>query len=210
MEHAAIFNPLDKRNLGKSIVEALLESKELALGSVKPFAGAGIYAIYYNGNFKPYASLAALNKRSGSYPVYVGKAVPKGGRKGVAEDAALKSNALFSRLNEHRVSIESVDSLKITDFSYRCLIVDDIWIPLGESLVIQKFQPLWNHVVEGFGNHDPGGGRYQGMRPLWDELHPGRGWAAKCQPPKVPLSSIHSMIEGYMKTVLKKAAEDTS
>jgi hypothetical protein len=210
MEHAAIFNPLDKRNLGKSVVEALLKSKELALGSVKPFAGAGVYAIYYKGGFKAYAPLAALNKKSGSFPIYVGKAVPKGGRKGVAEDAALKSSALFSRLNEHRISIEAVASLKIADFTYRCLIVDDIWIPLGESLVIQKFQPLWNHVVEGFGNHDPGGGRYQGMRPLWDELHPGRGWAAKCQPPKAQLPAIQSMIESYMQAVIKKAAESAS
>ncbi|MBL9178649.1 MAG: Eco29kI family restriction endonuclease [Verrucomicrobiaceae bacterium] len=76
---------------------------------------------------------------------------------------------------------------------------DDIWITLGEALVIQRFQPLWNQVVEGFGNHDPGSGRYEGMRPLWDELHPGRSWAARCKPPKLTHAQIVEAVADYMK-----------
>jgi hypothetical protein len=72
--------------------------------------------------------------------------------------------------------------LKIEDFSYHCIVVDDIWIGLGEALIIQRYKPLWNQVVDGFGNHDPGAGRYGGRRPLWDELHPGRDWAMRCKP----------------------------
>lgn len=92
------------------------------------FPGAGVYAIYYNGSFKSYRVLSALNKQTATYPIYVGKAIPKGGRKGTKTDASLDSTALSKRLQEHRASIETVSSLGIEDFSYRSLVVDDIWI----------------------------------------------------------------------------------
>lgn len=196
-----LFNPLDKRNLGNSVVDALLESAEYPLGRIEPFQGAGIYAIYYRGNFPLYKKLGAQNAKAGTYPIYVGKAIPKGGRKGVSIDASLDSDALFKRLTEHRSSIDSVESLNIADFSYRYLVVDDIWITLGEALVIQRFKPLWNQFVEGFGNHDPGSGRYGGMRPIWDQLHPGRAWAAKCKPPKMPEKEIITLVNTYMKNL---------
>jgi hypothetical protein len=63
----------------------------------------------------------------------------------------------------------------------RFLPVDDIWIPLGESLLIEKTKPLWNIVVDGFGNHDPGSGRYNQQISAWDTIHPGRQWALKLQ-----------------------------
>lgn len=81
--------------------------------------------------------------------------------------------------------------------------VDDVWISLGETLVIQRFQPLWNHVVEGFGNNDPGSKRYEGKRPLWDELHPGRPWARRCKPPKHDRQQILAMVSNYMRDVLR-------
>jgi len=196
-----LFNPLDKRNLGNSVVDALLDSAEVPLASVEPFQGAGIYAIYYRGNFPLYKKLSSLNRKAGTYPIYVGKAIPKGGRKGVSTDASLDSDALFKRLAEHRSSIESVDSLDIADFSYRYLVVDDIWITLGEALVIQRFKPLWNQFVEGFGNHDPGSGRYGGKRPIWDELHKGRGWAVKCKPAIMTEEEIHTMVTEYMNSL---------
>ena len=31
---------------------------------------------------------------------------------------------------------------------------------LGESLLIAKFAPIWNKLIDGFGNHDPDKGRY--------------------------------------------------
>jgi hypothetical protein len=197
-----VFNPLDKKNLGKSIVEALLESQERPLGSVELFDGAGIYSVYYRGDFRFYSDLAALNKKEGTYPIYVGRAVPKGGRKGLDTYASLESDALYKRLQDHRKTIEATPSLKIKDFTYRCLILDDIWISLGEALIIQKYQPLWNQVIDGFGNHDPGAGRYGGMRPLWDEIHPGRSWAKKCRPSKIAAPRVVELIRGYMKNTL--------
>lgn len=89
---------------------------------------------------------------------------------------------MHRRLKEHAESIQATASLDVNDFVCRYLTVDDIWIPLGEALLIAKFSPLWNLTIDGFGNHDPGKGRYKGMVPRWDVLHPGRSWAARCEP----------------------------
>ena len=70
------FNPLDKRHLGESVAAAMLKSDIHPLPPEK-FRGAGIYAIYYIGDFEAYADLAVIN-RDGQFarPIYVGKAVP--------------------------------------------------------------------------------------------------------------------------------------
>ncbi len=205
MESDEVYNPLDKTNLGRSVVEALLKSKERELAGIKlpfgNFEGAGIYALYYRGDFKAYELLAVQNQESGTVPIYVGKAIPKGGRKGSQLATSAKSNALSKRLAEHASSIEAAESLKIEDFTYRRLVVDDIWISLGESIVIEQFKPLWNLVVEGFGNHNPGSGRFQGKRPLWDELHPGRSWAEKCVAPKLNREAILRKVELFMESL---------
>jgi len=147
------------------------------------FVGAGVYAIYYTGAFQPlavYAEIAAKNQ-SGVYdqPIYVGKAVPAGARKaGVGLDIN-PGRALFNRLREHAESIEQARNLDLRDFVCRYLVVDDIWIPLGESLLIRETRPVWNLVVDGYGNHDPGGRRAAQQRSPWDVLHPGRPWVDK-------------------------------
>ncbi len=203
MDEKPPFNPLDKANLGRAIVEALLSSQAKGLNDIPDFLGAGIYAIYYRGPFDAYGPLSARNRKEFSWPIYVGKAIPKGGRKGGEVDASLESNALSERLRKHQASIQLAPSLAIQDFAYRSLVVDDVWISLGETLVIQRFQPLWNHVVEGFGNNDPGSKRYEGKRPLWDELHPGRPWARRCKPPKHDRQQILAMVSNYMQQVLR-------
>ena len=40
------FNPLDKRNLGESVANALIETQIQPLPPM-PFVGAGVYAIYF-------------------------------------------------------------------------------------------------------------------------------------------------------------------
>lgn len=173
------FNPLDKKNLGESVAEALL------MGSVgkmppEPFIGAGIYAVYYTGNFTEYAEITKKNK-NGKYgwPIYVGKAVPAGARKGGFGLDSDPGQVLYKRLIEHATSIQQAENLKVDDFACRYLVVDDIWIPLAESMLIEMFSPLWNQVIDGFGNHDPGSGRYNQQKSQWDILHPGRPWANK-------------------------------
>lgn len=176
------FNPLDKKNLGASVAEAMLARPPFRLDEIPQFTGAGIYAVYYTGDFPAYTRLSQANQEDRfAAPIYVGKAIPAGGRKGGALANVSTTRALYNRLREHADSLRETANLHVKDFHARFLVVDDIWIPLGESLLIAKFSPVWNALIDGFGNHDPGSGRYNGMRPRWDVLHPGRGWAGKCQ-----------------------------
>jgi hypothetical protein len=193
------YNPLDKMNLGNSVAEAMLKSQVYHLGMLEPFIGAGIYAIYYTGNFEAYRPLSEKNRNDQFVaPIYVGKAVSPGARKGNFGVSSESGQALYKRLKEHAESIILADNLNIEDFFCRFLVVEDIWIPLGEALLIAKFSPIWNKLVDGFGNHDPGRGRYQQMRSKWDTLHPGRAWALNCQSRpdsgKAICSEIHSIL----------------
>ena len=192
------FNPLDKTNLGASVAEALLEQPVGPLPP-NPFIGAGIYAIYYVGGFETYSDIAQLN-REGQYkwPIYVGKAVPAGARKGGFGLGADPGQVLFKRLAEHAKSIEQAKNLDLKDFSCRFLVVEDIWLPLAESLLIETYHPLWNRLIDGFGNHDPGKGRYNQQRSRWDEMHPGRPWAARLQPPQSGHSAISDRTAKYL------------
>ncbi|MFZ1963064.1 MAG: Eco29kI family restriction endonuclease [Roseiarcus sp.] len=174
------YNPLDTFNLGKSVADALLDRPSIPLADIEQFDGAGIYAIYYKGHGEPYGIMAARNAKKAEWPIYVGKAIPSGGRKGATIFAKVSGRYLYNRLREHADSIRAVNNLELEDFDCRYLVVDDIWIPLAETLLISSFQPVWNVVLDGFGNHDPGAGRYQGLRPLWDVVHPGRPWASRC------------------------------
>ena len=174
------YNPLDKMNLGRSVAEALLLGSVLPLAQVADLAGAGVYAIYYTGDFAPYLPVAEKNN-AGVFdqPIYVGKAVPKGARKGGLSFDAAKGRALRDRLRQHSSSIEEASNLSIADFHFRSLIVDDIWIPLGENMMIEQFKPIWNLVIDGFGNKDPGNRRAAQYSSPWDVLHPGRHFAQK-------------------------------
>lgn len=175
------YNPLDKRNLGINVAEAML-SEPIHQFPPEPFIGAGVYAIYYNGSFKAYQKLSNLNENNYNIPIYVGKAVPSGARKGGLGMNVDHGLALYNRLSEHYVSISKATNLNINDFVFRFLVVDDIWIPLTESMLIEQFKPLWNRCIDGFGNHDPGKGRYQQQKSPWDCIHEGREWANKLQP----------------------------
>lgn len=177
------FNPLDKRNLGESVADALLARALGPLPPEKSFNGAGVYAIYYLGDFPAYAALTQTNREAGrEVPIYVGKAVPPGARKGGFGLSTAPGTALYSRLREHARSIGETGSLNVKDFRCRYLIADDIWIPLGEALLIEKFQPLWNVLIEGFGIHKPGKGREKQVRSKWDTVHPGRKLARNLPP----------------------------
>ncbi len=182
MEDSAPYNPLSKRNLAASIVSKLLSQSPEKLPPPR-FPGAGIYAIYYTGPFPAYAKVAAANRQSRfAQPIYVGKAIPAGGRKGLEGFDVPHGYALSNRLGDHGDSIGAAGNLSTEDFRCRWLVVDEVFIPLAESLLISHFKPLWNVVVEGFGNHDPGRGRISGRKPSWDVIHPGRSWAERLQP----------------------------
>lgn len=174
------YNPLDKLNLARSIEIELLARKPDSLDTISNLSGAGVYALYYTGNFQPYARIAAQNrKQQFKLPIYVGKAIPKGGRKGGLTADASKGRALADRLGQHADSIREAGNLDISDFWFRYLVLDDVWIPLGENMLIETFKPVWNRAIDGFGNKDPGNRRKTQYKSPWDVLHPGRTFAQK-------------------------------
>jgi len=174
------YNPLDKLSLAKSIEAKLLERQAEALDSISGVVGAGVYAIYYVGKFTAYKRVAEAN-RGGAFelPIYVGKAIPKGGRKGGLTKDASSGRSLLERLAQHRESIAQAKNLDVRDFFVRHLVVEDIWIPLGENMLIETFKPVWNRAIDGFGNKDPGKRRATQHKSPWDVLHPGRDFAVK-------------------------------
>jgi hypothetical protein len=102
------------------------------------FVGAGVYAVYYSGKLKAYDRISLKNaKGRREIPIYVGKAIPAGGRKGIFDLEVQAGTVLFDRLAQHAESIRQTKDLDSLDFSCRYLVVDDIWIPLGETLLIQ-------------------------------------------------------------------------
>jgi hypothetical protein len=57
---------------------------------------------------------------------------------------------------------------------------------------------LCNVAVDGFGNHDPGRGRYAQAKSDWDVIHSGRAWAQRCTGVHREQSSILANIESHL------------
>lgn len=167
------------------------------------FTGTGVYALYYTGSLKIYQAYADLNRLSYGYPIYVGKAVPRGWRQSrISDGSDNQSNELFSRLREHSRSISASAILNLEDFSCRFVIFEDEgsdMISTVEAALIKLNKPLWNSAVDGFGNHDPGSGRYEQAKSDWDVIHPGRGWAerlkGKPNTPKIVLEKVKAHLD---------------
>lgn len=191
-ENRVTFDPLSYANLGLSIVNALERQPVESLVEVERFDGAGIYALYYTGDYPAYRSLSEVNRQSpGCMPIYIGKAEAESSRKGLAiADPKAIGPKLFTRICNHKRSISESDNLEAKDFSVRLLVVTPTWVPLAEQIAIRTNQPLWNTEIDGLGNHDPGSGRRGSMRSKWDTLHPGRNWASKLQPNKQTVEEI--------------------
>ena len=170
----------------------------------------GVYVLYYRGPFPLYADLADQNRDEPRQPIYIGKAVSLGSRTGGKREASLldsatpgdtqevnlelaletlnadarvpQSNSLFKRLGEHAASIRKADdTLRVEDFEVRVIPMADALVQWAEAVMIKRLRPIWNAQISGFGNHDPGKGRYQQARSIWDQLHPGRSWATRME-----------------------------
>jgi Eco29kI restriction endonuclease len=189
------FDPLTRLNLARSVERALLDQPLHPLPPSSPFGGGGVYCIYYSGNYEPYAGIVS---EPPTIPVYAGRStIHSRAIEGLftPTDRPL----LFNRLREHARTLEQAENLQLDDFSCRSLVVDDMWTSLAEALVIEHFRPLWNMIVDGFGNRDPGGGRYAQARSSWDELHPGRSWAARLQPSRRTRTEILQAVEDHLR-----------
>lgn len=161
------------------------------------FIGTGVYALYYTGQSPLYTPLYEMNRMEFSQPIYVGKAVPRGWRQGRLQEPA---NELYRRLCDHTNSIERANNLELSDFHCRFMILEDAaadMIGAVEAALIRHYFPLWNSTVDGFGNHDPGSGRYEQAVSDWDILHPGRGWAERLNGTGLPKEEIEKKIADY-------------
>jgi Eco29kI restriction endonuclease len=196
-----IFRSPELENLLKDAIRFFNGTPVYNLPPPKNFIGSGIYAIYYTGSFELYSPLAAVNRIRYELPIYVGKAIPSGSRRG---QSGKEGSSLYKRLGEHAKSIQAVENLDLADFHCRFVIIpheEDALIPPIESAIIKQYNPLWNTCVDGFGNHDPGGGRYDQARSQWDVIHPGRRWAEKLKgvkgenDPNVILKNIQDYVE---------------
>lgn len=151
----------------------------------------GVYVLYYKGAHALYESVSYANQSGCCLPIYVGKAVPKGDRTGLTENdeaAIRKSDSnLYSRLLEHRRSINQGEHLSAEDFSFRVAPMEINLVAWGEGVLIRHFQPVWNQIIPGFGIHQPGVGRNEQQRSVWDRLHPGRT-LARSLPPAQPVN----------------------
>lgn len=194
------FDPLNRVNLGRSVETALLSRPVVPLAEVPPFWGSGIYAIYLVDATKAPTDL--YGRAAGQpAPIYVGRAVPKGARKGlVTGELAARSRALWARLDEHHTSIEQTANLDVGGFGCRWLVADQLFVPMAEALMIATYHPVWNVTIDGFGNHDPGAGRYEGERTKWDTLHPGRPWATRLAEPSMAAAELQALVAAHFDT----------
>jgi hypothetical protein len=208
------YDPLEKGNLARSIEGELLSRAANPLSSVDEIGGAGIYALYYSGDFHTYSAVRATSEPGRSArPIYVGKAIPKGGRKGGLTKDSGKGSALRDRLRQHASSVAEARNLQLDDFWVRHLVVEDIWIPLGENMLIETFHPVWNRAIDGFGNKDPGRRRAAQYRSPWDVLHPGRSFAEKLADGGLTVEFLQERVLDYfagrtLKKLPKKVEED--
>ncbi|MFG2901518.1 Eco29kI family restriction endonuclease [Streptomyces zaomyceticus] len=165
------FNPLGLDLLGRNLREEMDGRPRVPLDEVKPFPGAGLYALYYKGDLAIYGGLKGVD-----IPIYVGKA--SAGDSSYGDPPNLAQRKLFDRISDHRRSISEPDNIQASHFDVRYLTLDDIWIVLGERALLRAYSPvLWNTVMTGFGGNPPGQGR-RNARSVWDSVHPGRKRAA--------------------------------
>lgn len=166
------------------------------------FKGSGVYAIYYIGTNPLYAAYAVLNRLAYVSPIYVGKAVPRGWRQArIADSEQTQASELFNRLKEHSRSLKAAADLQPTDFMCRFVIFEGAgsdMIGTIEAALIKIHRPLWNSCLDGFGNHDPGSGRYQQAKSDWDVVHPGRAWAEKLTGDANPRMTLIAHIQSYL------------
>ncbi len=185
MAKTPVFNPF-KSDVRELLVSAFEKQPLLSLPPTSVDPGCGVYALYYLGGHKAYSALS--NPKA--IPIYVGKAVFPGGRKGGGDSTKTVSNFVTKRLKEHAKTIASSPTLNLKDFECRWLLVVPEFTNAAEAILIDHYKPVWNKFISGFGIHQPGGGRLKQARSDWDMLHPGRTFAEN-----LPVGRAASLIQ---------------
>jgi hypothetical protein len=168
-----VFEPSNPNVAGRIIGIAMIAQPRKQLANVERFYGAGVYALYYNGDFKAYRGISKKE-----HPIYVGKADPADPSSKTAFD---QGDRLSNRLNEHRKNIaKATSTLKLEDFEYRAVVVQTGYQTAAENYLIPLFKPIWNNetnICYGLGKHGDDPGTRANLRSPWDTMHPGRDWA---------------------------------
>ncbi len=168
-----VFDPGDPAVVGRFIALALIAQPRVPLTKIDRFHGSGVYALYYDGDFPPYAPISGMET-----PIYVGKADP-------AQDSARnpkeQGDRISRRLKDHLRTIRQAEStLNPEKFDCRYLVVQTGWQVAAEDYLIEIFRPVWNNetgICYGFGKHGDSPSTRSNKRSPWDTLHPGRDWA---------------------------------
>lgn len=163
-----MFNPLSEEVIQRTIIAEFDAQPLHLLKDLEKFQGSGCYGLYYVGGSDLYPA-------DEETPVYIGKADYSGSRRGNIDQYVLQnSTKIWSRLKDHKASIEAVSNLEVSDFKYRSLEVSPVFIPVTESLLITDKHPVWNTSLSGFGNKPTKNTRKGTLVSEWDTVHPGR------------------------------------
>jgi hypothetical protein len=194
-----IYTSLDFDEIIKDTIRFFNETPVYILPPPMKFQGTGVYAVYSIGKVGIYKKFHEINRTSFDIPIYIGKAVPRGWRQSRASSSTnIISYELHSRLSEHSKSISVGEDLNSDDFHCGFMILENresTLIGTVEAALIQKYRPIWNSLIDGFGNHDPGKGRYEQAKSDWDVCHPGRSWAEKCRGKHADKKTLQNSIE---------------
>jgi transcriptional regulator with XRE-family HTH domain len=191
-ELAGLFDPLRRENLERSVQWALEAAPAIPLARESLAKGGGVYGLYYNGSHELYEAVLSAGS---SVPLYVGTAMSR--RPKIGSVGGSSGGALRLALKYRRQAIEQCEDLDLSDFQVRYLPVEDLWMPGAELLMLGDYRPVWNAIAPGLGNHHPGSGRRNEQRSAWDELHPGRSWAAKLAPCRRSAQELRAAIQQH-------------
>ena len=186
----------------KDAVQFFYKTPVAQLPPPLPFDGCGVYAIYCTAREGIYSIYGTeLNRFKINVPIYVGSAISAGARQARSFGAADAGRQLYNRLVQHSRSIFCVRNLALGNFCCRFMILDGQTQTMAtaiESMLISLDSPLWNGIVDGFGNHNPGKNRMDGDRPAWDVLHPGRPWADGMPIRGMTVAGIRKRVTDYL------------
>ena len=114
---AELYDPLTYDNLMAGLAWRFRQRPQQRLATVEEVEGLVVYALFYAGGLNAYRVISG-----GENPIYVGKAVPPGSRKGTGVDAS--KPALRSRLREHTRSIDAAEDLEVAEFTYKHMAIE--------------------------------------------------------------------------------------
>lgn len=193
---SSVFDPADPVIAGRNIALALMAQPRRPMAELPGFYGAGVYAIYYKGERKPFPAYAGLV--GSDHPIYVGKADPVTGS---ATTPKAQGRAIWGRLNEHAKTIRKAETtLDIGDFECRFLVVQSGYQKAAEDYLIRFFQPIWNSetgICYGMSKHGDAATTRANARSPWHTMHPGVKWADASSADQKPPEEIERSIDTH-------------